>query len=230
MDEPLSVELKISIPRPVPTSIVQFARFWRTTNPQLTTSSRHMYGEPTAFTLFKIWNAIQRVVVLVDTDVLLDWGMGAGKALISKRFLSGRPNIAAIGMEMDSAVYEIAKRNMWRADLTNTRSFHRESSTVTSAEWESFGASIVIQYDGGTSPDIEEYHECIMNALVSSRCVKCIFSTKMNAALFVYYFGPEVRRDWTLYRLPHLSFGGSHFMGNLWVRKAGRPTGVDGPA
>lgn len=47
--------LHTPIPQPRPQPIRELDAFWRTTLPGLTTSDRHMYGEATSGSLWKIW-------------------------------------------------------------------------------------------------------------------------------------------------------------------------------
>jgi hypothetical protein len=216
-----TVDISQKIPIPTPVSILKMVNFWKTTNPELTTSDRHMYGEPTGGTIYKIWQCINTYVKPHSNDVLLDWGMGAGKMLISKSLFATTPDMAAIGVEMDVDTFAVAKRNIKRSGVQNIRIFHRDSTTVTTDEWSNMGVSIVIQYDGGTSPDLEIYHQTIMTSLVNTECVRAIFSTKMNKSLFETYFHvrPLVYTQWSLYRIRALMYGRSRFMGHLWVRK-----------
>jgi hypothetical protein len=213
-----TVDLKLRIPRPTPNGIRELRRFWGTTNAQLTSSDRHMYGEPTAGTIYKIWMCINAYAKPRESDVLLDWGMGGGKMLISKQFFAALPDMGAVGIEMDAGVFAIAQANLGRFKLRNTRIMHRDSSTVTAVQWAAMRVSIVIQYDGGTSPDLEPYHRTIMRSLVAGG-VRVIFSTKMNRALFDTYFHdrPEVLLRWSLYRLPSLLYGTSRYMGHMWM-------------
>ena len=211
----------ILIPRPKPTNLSEFERIWKTTNPQINTSlGNHMYGEPTTGSLYKIWTLIQSVCSLNANDVLLDWGMGAGKILISKTYLSLYPNMRAIGVEKDQHVFNIGQRNINMLKLSSTRIFRRDSRYITTQEWEQFGCSIVLQYDGPNAR-FEQYHKDIMTALIESRHVRIIFSTKMTYSLFLTYFEhrPEICNNWKVYQLNNLSFGGSSFKGNLWVRR-----------
>jgi hypothetical protein len=214
--------VNIRIPVPKPPNLLAFEQFWTSTNPRLNTSNGHMYGEPTGGTLYKIWTLINQVYQpSEENDVLLDWGMGAGKMILSKTYLSNVPNMHAIGIEQDKHTCSIAHRNISNSTITNTRIFHGDSSTLSIQKWEELRCSIVVQYDGGPSPYYEEYHRRLMQSLFGTTTVNVVFSTKMNQALFRTYFEdtPHMLQRWTLYQMERLSFGGSHFRGNLWVRK-----------
>ena len=66
-----------------------------------------MYGEPTVGTLYKIWFLINKICRIREDDVFLDWGMGAGKMIISKLFFSPYNNISSVGFEVDPHTYGI---------------------------------------------------------------------------------------------------------------------------
>jgi hypothetical protein len=117
VDEPTYTDLELKLPYPIPESIRTLERFWRTTNAELTTSGRHMYGEPTCGTIYKIWECINTYVKPQPADVLLDWGMGAGKMLISKSLFSTVPTMSAVGVEVDTDTFAIAQRNISRQGI-----------------------------------------------------------------------------------------------------------------
>ena len=110
-------DLELKLPHPIPGNIRTLERFWRTTNAELTTSGRHMYGEPTCGTIYKIWECINTYVKPQPADVLLDWGMGAGKMLISKSLFSTVPTMSAVGVEVDTDTFAIAQRNISRQGI-----------------------------------------------------------------------------------------------------------------
>jgi hypothetical protein len=195
-------------------SIAAAKHFWtQSETPGLTTSGKHAYGEPTAGTLGKIWTAIG---VLRPSDVLLDWGMGAGKMLLTRDFFTAPLQLRGIGVEVYPETYHKACRNRRGGTVAMTQMFLGDSSTVTS--WEP--ATIVMQYDGGTQPDMDPVHQIILTRLMQTSTVRVIFSTKMNHTLFLTYcmHGGIDPSTWSLKKLPRLSFGGSTFMGHLWTR------------
>jgi hypothetical protein len=220
-----AIDASLYVPIPRPLSINQFQSFWKTTNPQLTASMLvpHAYGEATAGTLFKLWSILQIYVPLVATDVLLDWGAGAGKMLCSKFYFSPFPQMRAIGFEMDEQIYAGLKRNIDRLPVLGRQTLtiaHRDSTTVTAEHWTALGVTIALQYDGGPQAHLEEYHKTIMTSLFHSPTVRCVFSTKMNLSLFMSYFDtdPVVRTSWRLVRVGGLLYGKSAFIGNLWIK------------
>jgi hypothetical protein len=198
-------------------STVAAKKYWtRSETPGLTMSGKHAYGEPTAGALGKIWAAIG---VLHPTDVFLDWGMGAGKMLLTRDFFTAPLQLRGIGIEVFPETYFKARRNRRGAPLTQMQL--ADSSHITS--WEP--ATIVMQYDGGTQPDMDPIHQIILTRLMKTRTVRIIFSTKMNHRLFLTYcaeggLDPE---SWTMKKIPRLPFGGSTFMGHLWTRVSPLP-------
>jgi hypothetical protein len=218
----MDVAESIYIPTPKPLALKDFERFWKSTNPELNTSISHMYGEPTGGTLYKIWFLINKICRVREDDVFLDWGMGAGKMIISKLFFSPYNNISSVGFEVDPHAFGIAKRNIQRMAVTDNKIFCGDSSEKTSLFWEALGCSIVMQYDGGTSPFISEYHQKLMHALFNARTIRAVFSTKMNRSLFVTYFQDreDIMRKWKVHQLGGLSFGKSSYKGYLWTLKA----------
>lgn len=209
------------IPKPKPTSIDVLERFWRSTNPGLTLADKHAYGEATAGSLWKIWQAIESHITTTPFDVILDWGMGAGKMVLAKQVLAQHPSMLCIGIEISRSTYEKAISNITTFRLTrvlqNIITLHGDSRTFIN--WAP--VTIAMQYDGGTQPDVVPYHYDIMNALFSTATVRVVFSTKLNERLFHLYFDESeaVRpRDWRLVRIHGLSFGHSSFIGNLWIR------------
>lgn len=209
------------IPRPKPTSIDVLERFWRSTNPGLTVADTHAYGEATAGSLWKIWQAIESHVTTTPFDVILDWGMGAGKMVLAKQLLTRHPSMLCIGIEISRSTYEKAISNLNTFRLThmlqNIITLHGDSRTFTN--WAP--VTIAMQYDGGTQPDVVPYHYDIMHALFRTATVRIVFSTKLNDRLFHLYFDDSetVRpSDWRLVRIHGLSFGQSSFIGNLWIR------------
>jgi hypothetical protein len=217
----MNIAEPIYIPVPKPKLLKEFEFFWNSTNPQLNTSSRHMYGEATGGTLYKIWRLIHKLCIIRENDVLLDWGMGAGKIIISKMFFSPH-NIASVGVEVDPHTFGIAKRNIHKMAVTNNKIYCDDSSEKPSRFWEGLGCSIVIQYDGGTSSFVSAYHYKLMHALFNARTVRAVFSTKMNRSLFMTYFEDreDILRKWKVHQVGGLSFGRSFFKGYLWTLKA----------
>jgi hypothetical protein len=125
---------------------------------------------------------------------------------------------------MDDLIYTSLQNNIDSlppADRASIQVQHRDSTSVSVEEWTTRGVSIVLQYDGGPQSHMEEYHRTIMTALFHSPTVRCVFSTKMNMALFHSYFQNDsvLLNSWSLVRFEGLMFGRSSFIGNLWIKQ-----------
>ena len=183
----------------------------------LLSSEEHMYGEATAGSLDKIWQAIARFVRTDQRDRLLDWGAGAGKMLISRHFFAPYPDISALGVEKDRSVYNALVRNRTKFNDPMTV-IHGDSTLQTS--WE--GATLAIQYDGPRQAHMEDYHRVIMTKLMTTASLKCLLSTKMCPRLFLDYatlHGEVDVSDWVCVRISGLNFGGSSYKGHLYIRR-----------
>jgi hypothetical protein len=204
------------LPRPPPDSIRNLQNAWNRTIPGLTTSERHAYGEATSGSLWKIWDAITSEVQLTSQDVLVDWGCGAGKMLLSKQYFSPFPQMTARGFEIDKAVYAKAIQNLSLLEIENTEV--RLADSVSVQSWAP--ATIVMQYDGGPQSHIMEEHRTIMTTIFGSPTIRVVFSTKLTEGLFRSYFAtPRQLNAWRVVRIRGLSFGGSKFIGYLWIRR-----------
>jgi hypothetical protein len=223
-------EHRLLIEKPKPRRITQLEVFWRKTLPELTVVTGHMYGEATAGSLWKLWKIIHAEVATTPDDIILDWGMGAAKMLLSKQYFAPFPNMCAIGVEIDVPTFTRAVRNVVHNGLARNMHLLRADSAMFRS-WEP--ATIVMQYDGGAQSFIEPYHQTIMTALFRTPTVRAVFSTKLNLALFHAYFDTGDHgvstRHWRLVRIPGLCFGGSSFLGNLWVRIVACPDRARAP-
>ena len=212
-----TTEYRRLLPTPLPLRIRQMKRQWRQTNPGLTTSARHAYGEATTESLWKIWDAIRLEIQVNPGDKFLDWGCGAGKMLMSKQYFSPYPHIASFGVEIDEHVFERVSRHIPLLGLTNVQLLRGDAADIQN--WDS--VTIVMQYDGGPQSHVEEPHRSIMQCLFRTASVRIVFSTKLDVGLFHTYFDRSVTvdvTDWRVVRVHGLSFGGSKFIGYLWVR------------
>jgi hypothetical protein len=165
--------------------------------------------------LWKIWDAIQKNVILTDQDVLLDWGCDTGILLASKQFFSPFPHIRSIGVEKRHDVFEYSMQNLRSLGTTNTQIIHADSSTVQS--WDP--ATIVLHYDGGSRMQNSMYRT-IMSTLFRTKTVRVVFTLRLNIALFRSYFDDsEDIHKWRVVRLYGLTFHKSkRRVGYLWVR------------
>jgi hypothetical protein len=224
-DEIDSWEVTPKIAVPQPRCITRFESYWKQTCPGLSSAKKHMYGEASAGSLWKIWAVIFQIVGITADDVVGDWGSGAGKMVFSKQFMCSCPDIPAIGMEIDASLFQRCQENaeILGTMLTNTRTFLGDSASVQN--WAPI--TIMLQYDGPTNCHLQEYHLTIMRAVFSTVTVRCVFSTKLDKNLFRDYFS-RTKKDrailtaWKVVKINGLVFGKSQYKGYLWIRK---PTG-----
>jgi hypothetical protein len=220
-----SITCDIKIPQPKPEALKQLASFWKGCSkvPLNTTDTPFAYGEPLDGTLYKLWYSLKTFVKPSSHDVLLDWGMGAGKMLISKHFLSDQPEMKSVGVEISNVIYERAKINIKKAGMENVNGLNLDSATLSTDDWEKQKVSIVVQYDGPATKYLQENHRSVIVNLLRSKYVRAIFSTKMNPSLFCDYdhthfadtlFG----KVWKFVCLKNLKFGNSTYQGYLWIK------------
>lgn len=191
---------------------------------RLVPPGRHMYGHGTSATLDRMWTAINHWARPQPHDVVVDWGMGFGKMLLSTEFYCHHgQQVRKLGIEIDPERYAVGLAMVERfreAGLVHhieTRC--HDAAQVTTAEWGQMGATIVIQYDGPTSPYVVEYHQTVMQNLFAAQTVRCVFSTKLDTHLFRAYFGDtEVARRWRHITVPDMSWGNCSYRGHVWVR------------
>jgi hypothetical protein len=191
----------------------------------LTGGGDHAYGEGTAPTLWKIWKVIGDYVFLRRTDVVGDWGAGAGKMLFSKQFFCTLPDMCAIGFEIHRPTYDraVLNKKMLGEKLTNTQIVCDNSSTMV--HWNP--VSIMLAYDGSTVNFLDDEHFSIMKAIFRTATMRCVFSTKLNMSLFLDYFDRPTERivditDWRLITMTGMKWEGSKYIGNLWIRLSTR--------
>ncbi len=204
-----------------------FQRFWRprADTVGLVSSENHAWGEGNPATLAYIWDMIQTYVVLTPSDVIVDWGVGAGKFLLSYFFLcKNRPiGVKLLGIEKSLEAFNVCVRNVRRfhsvvEGAPYQINLHYGDSTSVK-RWEP--VTVVVNYDGGVQSHVEEYHYILMRNCFQSESVRAIFSTKMNRTLFNIYFKDEpTYSTWVCHTSAQpLKFGKSSFTGYLWVRR-----------
>lgn len=206
-------------------SLAQFRNFWRPLERTAMVNEcgmKHAWGEPTPRSLERIWDAILDHAPPTEKDILLDWGAGRLKFLLSSRFFCPFRTVG-IGVEIDDAMFQLARQILEASgQQSNFHLFHRDSASFSTAEWEKLGVSIVVQYDGPAVQNRADYHRKIMQNLLATSTVRVVFSTKMNPALFADYFQtshPSTYAAWKCARVPNLRFGNSSYLGFLWFRE-----------
>ena len=197
----------------------RLSALWKSSaNYGLVSAEKNMYGEATAGSLDKLWQAIVRYVQTAPDDLVCDWGAGAGKMLISRRFFAPYPGVRALGIERDASVYETLRRNreIFHDPMVIIK---RDSTTIE--DWE--GVTIVLQYDGPSQTHTETYHYDIITRILCTNSLKCLFSTKLNKPAFLRYaaaHGAIEPSDWVHIKVKNLSFGGCGYTGHLYIRRA----------
>jgi precorrin-6B methylase 2 len=167
--------------------------------------------------LWKIWDAIQKNVILTDQDVLLDWGCATGIMLASKQFFSPFPHMRSIGVEMRRHIFEKSILTLRSLGITNTQIILGDSSSVQS--WDP--ATIVLHYDGESLGQDATYRT-IISKLFRSQSIRVVFTFRLNIALFRAYFEASDVVDiqkWRVVRIHGLTVQKSkRRVGYLWVR------------
>lgn len=204
--------------------IKHIKQLWKDPGNGLTSSEKHAYGEPSFHTTEAVAKAMMEFG-LSSSDVLVDWGCGALKFIFG--FVSHLDiNFdRVLGIEMDEHVFKRAEFNRERLNL-GVELYERDSSEISSKEWEDFGASVFLQYDGppqcvdDADSRLSEEHRVIMGNILGAETTRLVFSTKLDQMRFKSYFETsEAMATWTCTEIPGLAFGGEVLTGFLWSKK-----------
>lgn len=214
-----------------------FKQEWRTLYPthDLTwgLSGEFVYGEPSLGTMGRICSVISSELAiqkkpLCESDILLDWGCGAGKWLIFARDFLRLPRMKAIGIESEQKIFDVCCVNVCAAKNAGRTRVH-----VLHARSESFDsfcpARVVLNYDGSPQKPLAvaangkgRIHKTIMRNAFCSPTVDVIVSTRLNEHTFKQYFHRHLARlrhsVWKCIFVPACDFGGNKFATNVWFR------------
>jgi hypothetical protein len=186
-------------------AVIRFRAACRRLEVPMGSTAKYIYGESNPVTLCRIWDAINTFAHPTAADVLLDWGMGTGKTLVSCRHLSVITRV--VGCEADPAIFAVAQRNM-KDDLLSTL-YHAHAQRIPRATWQHHGVSIVVVYDGMPARKGEwvDHHVEIMVNLLLIPTVRVIVSTHTNQVAFDYYREcAGVDSVWDTYQLNGLAY------------------------
>jgi hypothetical protein len=174
-----------------------------------------MYGTGTSSTMFIVIAAIEAHIQLTKKDMFLDIGTGEGKPAHCIQFFCSVPDLRVIGYEDDPSTFARSKEILAKHPLKNVSFKFGDTSEVKSFA----GVTIAYGYDGHPINFVEcprqradPPHKTIMLRLFRTKSVRCVFSTKLNQRMFLYYFVDEkdyktISANWTLVQIPALSFG-----------------------
>lgn len=161
-------------------------------------------------TLARLWSAINLFVKPVQSDILLDWGVGSGKVLLSADYLcTNGAQLRKIGIEVHPDRVGTVKHV-----VGDTRLIVRGASSISTNEWARIAPTIVVHHQ----PTV--LHERTMQTIIGLDSVRAIFSTHLNVATFRSYFTPpdELVTAWTYVVLHGLDWGHSSCTGYLWYK------------
>jgi hypothetical protein len=209
------------VPRPL--EVAQFDAQWNRLQPRpvrltATDAGGAVYGEYTSGSIFRIFKALQYLAQLKPTDIILDWGAGSLKFLVALNSFSG---CVCLGIEKDSSVYLAAQGVLSRAYIGElTVGVHNDdSSTFRTFE----PADVVVQFEGGTTQQLNKTHRKIMRRVFRSSTVRAVVSSKLNISLFRKYFPsmqPVTGVNWRCTRISDgLSHGGGSYGTHIWIRQ-----------
>jgi len=166
-------------------------------------SGQYAYGEPTFETMTKICHVINCELVqqknpLKPSDVLLDWGCGAGLWLIfSSRFFG--IDLTCLGFECEQSIFEICAANIIAARRFGLG--HKSRVLLAySQTFETFKpARIVVNYDGGAQrfqrTKSSRVHLNIMRTAFCSPSVDVIVSSKLILTCLLHILG-IISKSW----------------------------------
>jgi hypothetical protein len=213
--EELPAEDKKKLSPAIKEGCKRFDAYWKKCSQIPVVSGPDAYGEPTAGTTARIWDATHRLIGIKSTDIVVDIGAGTGKLLHSSKFFCLTGDVKLMGIESHLPIFQESQRILTDYPLPNA-----DLQFGDAAEVKDWGpATIGYRYDGGPGVDLNKKHETITLAFLKTPSARALFSTKLNETWFLQYTSQDraIRKNWVLFKLKALKFGKStHQVGSCY--------------
>jgi hypothetical protein len=196
----------------------KFDSYWSRCSSKLIVAGKHAYGELSAGTAAKIWDAVHTHIGIKSTDYALDHGCGQGKFLHSRNFFCPIRDLKLVGMEKNYTIYKTSVSIL--IDHPLEKAELKFGDSAEEKDWSP--VTIAYGYEGGPPQDLHVDHKTIMLALLRTATLRALFSTKMNLSLFLDYIdqeadGRDIAKKWVLVKMPQLRFGNNSIqVGNCY--------------
>lgn len=188
-------------------------------------SGAFAYGEPSCYTMARMCYVIREELKQLEKPLkkgekILDWGAGAGKWVCFARQLLGVRGLIALGIEIEEAIYDVCRQNLFATQRTHV--MHADSRSFRSF----CPARVVYNYDGGFQAlqdnEVSKIHPDVIRKAFFSPTVDVVVSSRLNLSLFKTYFSEHMDQFrgsvWKCIFINSCAFEKSHFTVNIWFR------------